>query len=585
MSASPTDERRHPTDRCVHSTPEDGVALITVLGLSLAIAILVSASVAYALNTMPQVRDHEDWNAALAAAEAGVDDALFRLNQNSSYWAVEDVDNLALSDWREVPGGDSPARYHYRLDASQVTSTGAIDVVSTGLVGDQRRTIEVRLRRDNFLDFLYFTDFEVTDPYAWPTLDLNVRSAMDDFCGVHWPERDGREGPVQNTTDPAQMGCGQIRFVPGDELRGPVHSNDALRIEVGSGGPSGEPAGRPRFYGEVTTGWSGSNVGQPDNQLWLRNANSTPDDPYFQDGIASEGRLTIPPTNQRLAEQAADTGCVYEGPTLIRFHHGGGQSRMSVASPLTPANAAGTGCGPGTNLPLPSGEAIFVRNSTASTSGHPLGLPRSNDISSYPTRAGDAFVYGEVRGQLTVGAENDIYVAHDLTYADRSPNSSDLTGLIANNNIRIYRPARSNNAALGVGGNVPPFDQLPSGQRPPSGSWDAPRVEAAMLALTRSISVQNFNRGQGQDELSVYGAMGQRFRGPVGVGTPGTSGFRGYLKDYEYDWRLRYLSPPHFIEPEQSPWGRRRWSELNRVPLCADGEPLGTDDCVPDPGV
>jgi hypothetical protein len=561
---------------------ERGVALITVLGLSLAIAILVSASVAYALNTMPQVRDHEDWNAALAAAEAGVDDALFRLNQNSSYWATEDLDNLALSGWREVPGGDSAARYHYRLDASEVATTGAIDVVATGLVGEQRRTIEVRLRRRGFLDFLYFTDFEVTDPYAWPTLDLNVRSAMDDFCGIHWPERSGREGGVQNTTDPAQMGCGRIRFVEGDELRGPVHTNDALRIEVGSGGPSGEPAGRPRFYGEVTTGWSGSNPGQPNNQLWLRNAGSTPNDPYFQDGIVFRERLPVPTTNQRLAEQAADTGCVYQGPTLIRFHHDAAQSRMSVVSPLTPANSAGVGCGPGINLALPSGEAVFVTNSTASPGGHPLGLPRSNDISSYPSRAGDAFVYGSVRGQVTVGAENDIYVAHDLTYADRSPNSADLTGLIANNNIRVYRPVRSNDAPLAIGGNTPPFNQLPGGHRPTSGNWNNPRIEAALLALNRSISVQNFNRGPSQDDLSVYGAMGQRFRGPVGVSLAG-GGRRGFLKDYEYDWRLRYLSPPHFIEPEQSPWERRRWSELNRAPLCADDTELGTDDCVPDP--
>lgn len=560
---------------------EEGVALITVLGLTFVVTLLLVAAVGYALNTMPQVRDHEDWNAALGAAEAGIDDALFRLNQNSSYWAVEDLDNLAMTGWREVPGASTGARYHYRLDASEVASTGAVDVTATGLVGDQTRTIEVRLRRRGFLDYLYFTDFEVVDPYAWPQLDLEVKAAMDSFCGVHWPDRDGREGPVNN--DVGNLGCQQIRFVPGDVLRGPVHTNDAIRIEVAGGGPSGEAPGRPRYYGEVTTGWDGPNPGAADNQLWLRQPSSVAGaTPYFQDGIRYRERLGVPQTNQRLADQAADTGCVYQGPTLIRFFTAAGAGRMSVASPLTPANSAGPGCGPGTNLDLPDGEAIYVRRSLQPVGGgHPLGLPRSNDISNYATRNGDAFVFGQVRGQVTVGAEHDVYVVHDLTYTDRSPNSADLTGLIATNNIFIYRPARSNNAALAVTGNVPPFNRLSDNPFSAQATWESPRVDAALLALNRSISVQNFNRGPGQGDLSVFGAMGQRFRGPVGQGTPGTTSFRGFLKDYEYDPRLQFLSPPHFVEPEQSPWERRRWSELTRPTVCADGIELGVDGCVP----
>lgn len=556
---------------------EDGVALITVLGLTVVITLLLVAAVNYALNTMPQVRDHEDWNAALAAAEAGVDDALFRLNQNSSYWAVEDVENLALSGWREVPGSTTGARYHYDMDASQVASTGAIDVTATGLVGEQTRSIEVRLRRRNFLDYLYFTDYEVVDPYAWPTIDLEVKAAMEAFCGVYWPERSGREGPVTNDLD--NLGCQQIRFVPGDVLRGPVHTNDAIRIEVAGGGPSGEPPGRPRYYGRVTTGWNG-----PDpSQLWIRHPGSVAGaQPYFQDGIVYQDRLNVPETNQRLAEQAAETGCVYQGPTLVYFHTAADQGRMSVVSPLTPAGSAGPGCGPGIGLELPSGEAIYVERSLDPVGGgHPLGLPRSNDISSYPSRNGDAFVFGEVRGQITVGASHDIYVVHDLIYADRSANSADLTGLIATNNIFIYRPARSDNNALAVTGNVPPFNRLSNNPFSSAQNWNDPTVEAALLALNRSISVQNFNRGPGQGALTVYGAMGQRFRGPVGQGTPGTTNFRGFLKDYEYDPRLGFLSPPHFVEPAQSPWERRRWSELNRLPVCADDVEVGTDGCVP----
>ena len=34
----------------------------------------------------------------------------------------------------------------------------------------------------------------------------------------------------------------------------------------------------------------------------------------------------------------------------------------------------------------------------------------------------------------------------------------------------------------------------------------------------------------------------------------GTSGGSGYIKNYNYDDRLRYLEPPSFIEPQQSDW-------------------------------
>ena len=34
----------------------------------------------------------------------------------------------------------------------------------------------------------------------------------------------------------------------------------------------------------------------------------------------------------------------------------------------------------------------------------------------------------------------------------------------------------------------------------------------------------------------------------------GTSGGTGYIKNYVYDYRLRYLEPPSFIEPTGTSW-------------------------------
>ena len=45
----------------------------------------------------------------------------------------------------------------------------------------------------------------------------------------------------------------------------------------------------------------------------------------------------------------------------------------------------------------------------------------------------------------------------------------------------------------------------------------------------------------------------QKFRGPVGTGSGGTIS-TGFLKDYWYDDRLRYRSPPYFLNPLKSAW-------------------------------
>ena len=55
--------------------------------------------------------------------------------------------------------------------------------------------------------------------------------------------------------------------------------------------------------------------------------------------------------------------------------------------------------------------------------------------------------------------------------------------------------------------------------------------------------------------LTVNGAISQKFRGAVGTfGGDGT----GYIKDYNYDDRLRYISPPHFLDPVESAWHIQR---------------------------
>src|SRR5690554_5498190 len=109
---------------------EDGIALVTVLGLTVLATIAITVAVSYAVNALPRTSAHEDWNAALAAAEAGVEDVQARLNQDASFYLQDDPDNAALTGWRPVPGGGSDAVYHYSIDNAEVFRSGTLQVTS-----------------------------------------------------------------------------------------------------------------------------------------------------------------------------------------------------------------------------------------------------------------------------------------------------------------------------------------------------------------------------------------------------------------------------------------------------------------------
>ena len=165
------------------SAEEDGVVLITVLLVTFVLLILVAGTMAYAIGSQPLSRRDQDWNAALSSAEAGLDDYLYRLNQNDQYYlygaapatlacgtgltlAAPPDGNLAFTNFVPVPGATSNATFSYGVDTSCL-SQGAIIVWSTGKAANVTRTVQATFRRRSFIDFLYFTDYETKDPAAY----------------------------------------------------------------------------------------------------------------------------------------------------------------------------------------------------------------------------------------------------------------------------------------------------------------------------------------------------------------------------------------------------------------------------------
>jgi Tfp pilus assembly protein PilX len=560
---------------------EDGFAIATVMLAMLALMILAVSTVAFAIGSQNISRRDQNWNAALAAAEAGYDDFVFRMNQNATYPQTVPTYPSATA-WTAVPGAASGASFRYSIrDPNELLTKGTTTVVTSGRFGNAVRTVEAVIRRRSFIDYLYFTDFETMDASLYPVgfSSITQAQAQSGVCSHHY--YDGR--------DP---NCVEITFAGFDAINGPLHSNDAYLVCPGA-----------QFNGATSTSWRGANGLLYRPQTGCGSGSpvfANPGDPHYADP------LTMPPSNTAILNETQPYdgvsygGCLYTGPTAITFNANG---TMTVDSPFSkntrngcPANTwSGSGGRPAPvtgNLPING--VIYVQDVPASSTdpnytagcpysvryqnsgsnplrANPLGYPQANDITTYNCRSGDVFVSGSLKGQATLAASNNIDIVGNLMYAGDTngqgePNGSDLLGLVANNFVEVYHPVNNSGSNLTTA--------FPSCSSPTAG----PRcvtIDAAMLSVNHSFRVQNYSVGAGLGSLTINGAFAQRFRGIVGTFSSGSLQ-TGYAKNYRYDQRLKRLSPPKFLDPVASAWQISTWAELKPV-WC--GSPAFTTSC------
>jgi hypothetical protein len=506
---------------------QEGVAMITILMIVVVLTLLMVASVNYAVQSQPGSRRDQDWNAALAAAQAGVDDYLYRLQQDDEYLQYSATNpptpaNVAFTGWHNIPGPANQGQFHY--SATDLASQGIVQVVSTGRVRGVQRTIRANMRRRGFLDYLYLTDYESLDPQSGYYSNPATAAAQ---CDRYWWA--GRP------TNP----CVRISFVTGDTINGPLHSNDTLSIN-----------GSPRFNGAATTAYTGRMSCTTSTTYTYRwyGLSGCADTPQFQSGDPEAVPiLPLPTTNTAIKAEtdraAGKTGCLYNGPTRIVLNASG---TMTVTSPFTTSSTYASCVG--NNVPLPTNGVIYVQNvpatqtATCTGSQNRLGYPISGDITTYGCRDGDAFLSGTLRGRLTIATENNVVIVANTMYQTSGAASTDMLGLVANQFVQVYHPVNSSGSNL-------------NDSR--TGTFTSPQIHAAMLALNHSFIVQNYSDGAQLGTITVNGGIAQRWRGPVG-----TSGGTGYLKNYGYDARLQYASPPYVQDIAETPYRVSQWAEI-----------------------
>lgn len=567
---------------------ERGLSLVIVIAVGSVLTVFVTIMMSYGLTAYSKAASDERWQSAMAAAYAGIEEYQSRLANEPAYLRygnpaapfsatslveLPPTENPAFGvgtdgTWADVPGSGGSANFRYEVDNSTYIDTGTLRVRSTGRVGDATRTIVADLRQQGFIDFLYFTDYEMQDPLLSGVAASCVRY---DWVQPRLPSG-GNSNP-----------CGNIAFGFNDVINGPMHSNDTIR------------ACDTLFKGPVTT----SNPNNPRFRSVNSNNNGCGGQTFELPGYPAYAPVIgMPQTNTQMRREVRSDlpidvprpGCLYTGPTKITLNANG---TITVYSPWTRATrvagepatsgTAPAACGSLAALQSPAGATftppennlIFVQNvpavssdpnfragnsrpsglncrgesgssivgnnsSPATVTGNGIGFPRQNEQAprnnSYDCRVGDVFVEGTMSGKLTIAAENYIYVTGDIEYADAQ---EDMLGLVGNNSIFIWNPVRSNGNSL-------------------LGNTDR-NIAAAMLSVERTIEVQNFGRGGDRGVLNITGAMAQRFRGIVRQTSGGVA--NGYAKNYKYDPRLRYTAPPKFLSPVTTTYGINVWIE------------------------
>jgi type II secretory pathway pseudopilin PulG len=547
---------------------EEGFTMIvTVIAMSvLAMLVLVAVT---AVNGDAHLTSRDLMRKqAYEAAKAGIDEYAFRLHTYTGYWskcdqvegssAVNQMGSTAKR--RSVPGMPSaqyaieliPADDNGKCDPTNLSTAtasmlqsvdpmkGTFRIRSNGYAGQSHVAITATFKPASFLDYVYFTQYETSDPVSYATEELKygAEQQCEKFIRDKRTETalKNKAGQTMNTAGGVYKGengesrkyCTTISFVSGDNIKGPMHTNDAFVICNNPNAPKlGRGIADPIEVGAGSPGWYST------RESFLNSGSNCSGNPEIKGQFRLNSSVIIPPeTNSELSTIAEPT---------YRF-----SGEVSIClSGATMTVGKGKTCNEQT-LPFPTNGVIYV--SSIKCSG--LYTPFSVAYTSAVSECGNVNLSGTYSKPLTIAAANDVVITGNVT----KTSEEGLLGLIANNFIRIYHPVKLVHpevceVVLGIKKCHEDLLAWECGGSNEPGYVKDINIEAALLAIKHSFIVDNYDCGGSLGSLNVKGAIAQKFRGAVG-----TTGGTGYIKNYEYDERLKTTEPPSFIQPVKSDW-------------------------------
>src|SRR5690242_5138968 len=512
-----------PTARGVQRrlSAEHGFTMIIAMGVMLVTSLLVAAVLVAVAGDTNTTRHDLDSKRAYSAARAGLNAFLYSLDQNPNYWSTCTNDVAAITP---VPGASTPVSYSFQpiynsgysatnCPTNAVAAlidplTGSLRVKFTGYSGatpQVSRTVVAAFRKRSPLDFLWYTVYETQDPVTNSSCGQWYRQGAASSCAIVWAN---------------------------DVMNGPMYTQDQLKIGSGATPTFGRTK-QDLIESEGPTLCTGS--------CGSANVKGTPIAP-----VPTSDQVAFPTSNAQLATDATNHGQVYKGTTNVYLGPpaaAAGQAKIVVCPTSTTCTAPAI-------VDLATYPILAATNlSGCSGSYDPTNVTYSQNASGYYYGpCGDIYVSGQYSTPLTISAGDNIVITGSLT---TSLTGTATLGLVANQFVRVMHGVKSGSGC--TGGVVEDATHTIAN----------PTIDAAILTLGHSFIVDNYNQGchSSLGNLTVNGAIAQKYRGPVGTGssTPTT----GYSKNYGYDDRLHVLLPPYLFDIVTSAW------QLSRETLCS----------------
>jgi len=505
---------------------EDGFTMIIALGVMIVTGLLLVASYTAVTGDAKLSRNEIIQKQAYYAALGGVQEYEYQLQSNPDYWETCKTPSNLLSKGKEsYETKENEYNGHYTIKllvastapggtkeclttnpfGSMIQSTGALAntfrIESTGYAGTDKRTVIATFHVIGFLNYVYFTQYEVEDP--------TIAGDSTTECEKYYAER---------TKTGAK--CQTILFAKEDSVNGPFHTDDATNVTCSKELNFGRPGHTDSV--EINGG------------TWPACAKGS--EPTYNDlkKEPTKGEELKAPESDKSLRSYVEEENKFTGVTYLELN--GTTKEIAV----TNYNKATKKLEKLKSLKWPKNGLIYVQ--TGEGCGYTY-TPEESDESNETSKeneCGNVYVKGTYSESLTIAAEDNLIVNGSVYPTSvegklgTEPSGTTTLGLIATEYVRVYHPIKEE--GRGGCGNA-------------SGSLTNPWIYAAILSTSHSFVVDNFGCGENLGELNIYGAVAQKFRGPVG-----TSGGTGYIKNYNYDERLATDEPPYFLSPLNAGW-------------------------------
>jgi len=304
---------------------------------------------------------------------------------------------------------------------------------------------------------------------------------------------------------------GQLWWISGQLTTGPVQTNGTFNI-----------FGNPVFDGAVSEAGSSPNYyyGTGTNP-----ASTTTSDPgyIFPDGLTNKAPAITLPASTTLADfstAASNGGLTLTGASTIIFNSNG---TLTVTGNVINSSCSKTTVYNKTTINAPSSGVIYVQS--------------TKTISACKSTAadGNATIQGTVNGQLTVAADQNVYISGNVIYQDEpprpgiatggDPNSPDMIGMVAGENVTVEEAAAP--AKLEIDGVLMAIQ----------GSFDVDNPQ---------INPDPITGGGDGAVMSQFGSMINYASGCTGYVNGAGDLTSGWNQVQSYDTRLASLAPPGF---------------------------------------